>query len=645
MTNDMENDLKCIEEQVDCLSNAMIIYELNGRGVAAAKTLKRRQSQLAQIIANEGSFPSESFKPPIGTKKDLEQCEMIVKEIDSETQKGPVTVFKVDQWLNKLEFISVRLKRLLKNMDDLLNVDTEDSDNHVAGAEALNPENEEKLRLKTEIEKLLDKVAILLYDISNISYSDGPSKENDKNAGEDGLHAHEINKNDVVTVQTNNSFKNGCNQNTIGQVESCSNDKIGTSDNFPDRINRFRFDSMAGLNISNIPINNPDAMISIRPRNPWMDKFRSNAGDGENNTNRNVNNDNNGRTSLDNCNYRPKVPIHKWKVKFSGRTGTISATEFIQQINELIVSRNSSHYEVFLAAPELFEGDGLKWLRTQSDCRNWQQLMQRLVSDFESPDFAEDLLDYIKSRKQAKNERVVIFITNMENMFLKLGSNVPGEIERCRIIKKNLLPDYVKHMSLLRFEKVASLKEACKDVEASYRLAESYENQIHVAEKSVRFENDGRQSRYDNYYGRNQYSGNYTNRTSSFEKRPYYNNNGRFSGSPSADNNHFNRNLQSSNTRSPSPYYNVNRNDRSHSPNVADKHYTNSSNQYNRGYSPAYNNRNGDSINNQRPRQFSNDRARESARRQNDENSGNLPLTTRQGYPASQSPNRSPKRQ
>lgn len=659
MSEKTVNTLQAVEDQIDSLSNAMILYELNGRGVAPSKTLKRRQSQLAYIIFNETSIPIQSFTPPLETKKDIDECGKIITEIGHEITNGPMTTFRVDQWLNRLEFLSIRLQRLKErlepgarqdNADDTAEVNENDP-KEARGAAALTGETEKNDLLRKDIIMWLDKVSSIFYEISNASYSADTVPEtirNNRPIANDVLKEQELQR-----ISQGNQNEQIHNDAPFGNLRNEDENRgiLNTSGIFADQINRFRFDSIAGLNISTIPNNKPGAINVITDNVPNPFSLRTHqmnrANQPENNNSSSMPNGyTNGRNSLDSFSQRPKVPIYKWKVKFSGNTGTISATEFIQQVNELVISRNSSHHEVFLAAPELFEGDGLKWLRTQSDCRNWQQLMQRLVSDFESPDFSEDLLDYIKNRKQHKYERVIIFITNMENMFLKLGQNAPCETERCRIIQRNLLPDYVKHLSLLRFDKISSLKESCKDIESSYQRAEKYEStQKQYSEKLVRFSNDARQSRYDDHYGRRE---NYAHRSPSFDRRSRFDNNGSYSRSPSASNNSYGSD-QLGNSRSHSPYssYNngSNRNQPSHSFNDNNRNQINS-NGSNRGYSPNTNfKRNEDSKNNQGQRRNSNDRLREYSGNRSEMNSGNASTTTRQGFPVSQSPNRSPKRQ
>lgn len=660
MCDQPENEeLQAIQDQVDLLPNAMIMYEINGRGVASSKTLKRRQCQLAQLILDEQTNGSKTFTPPLKIQGDLIECRKLSLSIESEIEKCHVSVNKVDQWLSTLEFLSKRLQRL-KEIEA-----ASDGGNSAEGADALPLVNPESSEVMLNIMEMIDKVAALFYRISNTSYSYEPLNPTTENLFEkpteptSAINSNMIPCNRRSTVNTapdrigsiskngkqsrppTDAFVRHSNDEQFRNYQPV-NENADLSTDFINALSRLRFDSIIDPNVSAIPANHQDTNNAHKdqPPNPFR---RSMSIPIDQCPNRGNNINNNDRQALDFFPQRPKVPIYKWKIKFTGNAGSLSATEFIQQINEFIVSRNSSHHEVFLAAPELFEGDGLKWLRTQSDCRNWQELMQQLVSDFESPDFVEDLLDYIKRRKQEKKERVVIFIAQMENMFIKLGTSKPTEAERCRIIQKNLIPEFAKHLSLLRFDRISNLKDACKDLEASYQRAEKYD------QKSVRFSEINRSSRYDDHYSKsnNDHNSWQRNRSPSFERRDGYNNNYRNYRSPARDDYPNWRAKQTDNNRNRSPYRHYNsgydRNNRNDSPSPYDDNDNNNSDRFKRSYSPSYRRNDNSTRDAQSPRRHSNDRDSETRRPRN-ENSGNDTLATRQGFSVSQSPNRGPNR-
>lgn len=129
------------------------------------------------------------------------------------------------------------------------------------------------------------------------------------------------------------------------------------------------------------------------------------------------------------------------------------------------------------------------------------------------------------------SERVVFFFARMEELFLQMKIEMPSESVRVRIIQRNLLPDYVKALSMIKFGTVVALKEACKCLEAGFDCAlknmSQHQNDPTSVNKSVRFSDRSispahyqRYSRYDNYRQRN-----WSNDRSSSNERQNFNQN------------------------------------------------------------------------------------------------------------------------
>jgi hypothetical protein len=164
--------------------------------------------------------------------------------------------------------------------------------------------------------------------------------------------------------------------------------------------------------------------------------------------------------------------VWKWNLKFSGEE---NVAEFITQVREYMQSRRVSERELLESASELFTGNALKWYRQVTFSHNlhsWEELVERLLIDFQGHDYNDELLDTIKNRKQQEHESIVIYVAIMEDMFLRLN-NLPSERERIRILRKNLLPYYIHQTSLLSFNTVEEFKSRCKLLEAGKLQAEA----------------------------------------------------------------------------------------------------------------------------------------------------------------------------
>lgn len=91
-------------------------------------------------------------------------------------------------------------------------------------------------------------------------------------------------------------------------------------------------------------------------------------------------------------------------------------------------------------------------------------MVSRLRGAYLSSEYEEDVWNNIRNRTQGVGERVAIYIAMMENLFNKLSTK-PTEETRVRMIKRNLLPDLQRQLSLLHVDTLSDLLDACQQVE------------------------------------------------------------------------------------------------------------------------------------------------------------------------------------
>lgn len=180
------------------------------------------------------------------------------------------------------------------------------------------------------------------------------------------------------------------------------------------------------------------------------------------------------------CN-RGQMAINKWNVHFEGHSGVSS---FLERIEELRIARGLTRNHLFIAAVELFKGDALIWYRSvRPNLRDWDDLVGKLRNAFLPCDYENSLWEEIRSRTQGAEERVVIFIAAIENLFNRLP-NKPSEISRILIIRRNLLPAIQTQLALENYYTIeelsrsARLIEDAKLVSARYRPPPTQTNQI-----------------------------------------------------------------------------------------------------------------------------------------------------------------------
>lgn len=165
------------------------------------------------------------------------------------------------------------------------------------------------------------------------------------------------------------------------------------------------------------------------------------------------------------------VPIYKWKINFDGNS---SITNFLDRINELCESRRVTKQQLFHSASELFTGDALIWFRSVKPMLStWSELEQALKTNFLPHDYETKLWYEIHRRSQGADEKVVVYIAVMENLFHRLPTK-PSESERIRLIKHNLLPYFHPLLALKKINTLAELIQTCRELEEANHCAEQF---------------------------------------------------------------------------------------------------------------------------------------------------------------------------
>lgn len=179
--------------------------------------------------------------------------------------------------------------------------------------------------------------------------------------------------------------------------------------------------------------------------------------------------------------------IADWPVKFKGDSKTVFT--FLEHVSELAQSRKVSEQDLFNSAIELFSGDALAWFRSvKNSVFNWESLVNRLKSDFLPPQIDDDLWDQIRNRKQKRNESVLIFVAQLEVLFGRL-SRLPAETTKIRLIRQNLLPEYISQLALEDIDTVAKLTTLVKRLEEANYLKSKHSvceiSKVQIPQKTI----------------------------------------------------------------------------------------------------------------------------------------------------------------
>lgn len=165
----------------------------------------------------------------------------------------------------------------------------------------------------------------------------------------------------------------------------------------------------------------------------------------------------------------PRVPacdhhtlVCKWNITFDGNSGL---NQFLERIESLSLSRGVSKEQLFRQASDLFTGNALVWYRMITpSVSSWSELVSKLRQTFLPANYDLALMDEIRSRTQASNERVEIFIAVMENLFSRLSHNLDEET-RIHYILRNLQPKFQRTCALQNIPTLYELIAICKRLE------------------------------------------------------------------------------------------------------------------------------------------------------------------------------------
>ncbi|KAJ8959652.1 hypothetical protein NQ318_021840, partial [Aromia moschata] len=150
----------------------------------------------------------------------------------------------------------------------------------------------------------------------------------------------------------------------------------------------------------------------------------------------------------------------RWNLKYDGVS---SVNNFLDRVEELRKSRGVSKPQLLRSAAELFTRDALLWFRT-NQFSSWDDLVAQLRDAFQPYDYENGIWEELRRRTQGVQERVVIFIASMEQLFNRL-SEKPSEEARVRLIRRNLLPYIQTQLSLRTITSVRELVQACRAIE------------------------------------------------------------------------------------------------------------------------------------------------------------------------------------
>lgn len=181
---------------------------------------------------------------------------------------------------------------------------------------------------------------------------------------------------------------------------------------------------------------------------------------------------------------RKTVPIHQWRISFSGDGNGLSLHDFLSDLRMLQRSEGVNDAELYASVVHLFAGRARLWYRSWYDTFGcWDELLDALKREFLPPKYDYRLLASISNRRQKQSETFAEYLTIMQSQFNHLAIRV-DERHKLGIIEENMLPKYAVAVSTIEIHSLTQLSNICRriDFACSKRdVGSLFEEKPHVA--------------------------------------------------------------------------------------------------------------------------------------------------------------------
>lgn len=165
---------------------------------------------------------------------------------------------------------------------------------------------------------------------------------------------------------------------------------------------------------------------------------------------------------------RKTVPVHQWKVTYSGDGQGIHLYDFLSELRMLQRSEGVSDEELVSSFVHLLSGRARLWYRTWFDTfRTWEDLSVAMKKEFLPPKYDYKLLTTITNRKQKPNETFAEYLGLMQGMLRHLAIPIT-EQHRLSIIEENILPRYSLATSVVEITSLEQLSNICRRVDFAH---------------------------------------------------------------------------------------------------------------------------------------------------------------------------------
>lgn len=161
-------------------------------------------------------------------------------------------------------------------------------------------------------------------------------------------------------------------------------------------------------------------------------------------------------------NYRKQVPMHQWRVNFSGEGSARKLGEFLDRVQALQRAEKVSNQDLLDGVIHFLSGRAEDWYYTTGQyIEQWGEFVIALKNEFLPVNHDYALLYDIENRFQHKDESLLNYIAELLSMFRNVTQRI-SERRKLHIIQQNMLPRYAVSIAPFGVKTIQELSELCK---------------------------------------------------------------------------------------------------------------------------------------------------------------------------------------
>lgn len=166
---------------------------------------------------------------------------------------------------------------------------------------------------------------------------------------------------------------------------------------------------------------------------------------------------------------RRTVPVHQWRLQYSGDGRGLHLYDFLAQIELYRNSEQVSPHELLLSVVHLFSGRARMWFQAvHGTIRSWDELVAALKREFLPPNYDYILLSDISNRMQKNDESSAEYIVHMQSLFKFLAIDISAD-HKLFIVKNNLLNRYRIALAPINIIDLNHLSEVCRRMDEAFK--------------------------------------------------------------------------------------------------------------------------------------------------------------------------------